>query len=223
MSAAARSVSEPAGADEIVRYGFNERLCHWMSAFSYTYCCATGLAFFTPHLFWLALALGGGATSRFWHPVFGLVFFLVALWMHALWHDDMSLTAQDRLWLREVKYYAANEDSKMPLQGRFNAGQKVYYWAMYYSTMALLASGVFMWFPEYVPAGLHWVRGLSILVHECAALVTIGMFITHVYMSVFLEEGSFQSMLTGGVSRAWAWTHHRLWYREVVGQSQPKR
>jgi cytochrome b subunit of formate dehydrogenase len=41
-------------------------------------------------------------------------------------------------------------------------------------------------------------------------------------MSVFLEEGSFGSMVTGYVTRAWAWTFHRKWFFEVTGRSQPK-
>ncbi len=51
--------------DRVERYTFEERLCHWLTGFSYLYCMATGLAFYSPYLFWIAIALGGGPTSRF--------------------------------------------------------------------------------------------------------------------------------------------------------------
>jgi formate dehydrogenase subunit gamma len=48
-------------------------------------------------------------------------------------------------------------------------------------------------------------------------LITIGAFIVHVYMSVFLVPGSTNAMMHGYVSPAWARTHHRLWYIRMTG------
>jgi len=62
--------------DSIQRYTFRHRVMHWLAALAYSYCLATGLAFYTPHLFWLAVVLGGGPTSRFWHPILGLGFWI---------------------------------------------------------------------------------------------------------------------------------------------------
>lgn len=53
----------------IERYPFHERICHWLTGFAYLYCLATGLASYSPYLFWVAATLGGGSTSRFWHPI----------------------------------------------------------------------------------------------------------------------------------------------------------
>jgi formate dehydrogenase subunit gamma len=210
-------------SDEIERYTFKERICHWSSGFSYLYCMATGLAFYTPHLFWLAVALGGGPTSRFWHPLIGLVFFLAALWMHHLWRRDVAITDADREWLDKTKYYVTNQDNLVPPQNKFNAGQKLYYWAMYYGVFLLLLSGLCMWFPEWVPFGFRWTRPIVITVHECAALLTIGAFIIHVYMSLFTVPGSLTAMVNGYVSRDWAKTHHRLWYEQVMGRSSARK
>ena len=52
----------------VLRYNFAERLNHWIAAGSYIYLLLTGLAFWSPWLFWIALALGGGQTSRTLHP-----------------------------------------------------------------------------------------------------------------------------------------------------------
>ncbi|PYT17093.1 MAG: formate dehydrogenase subunit gamma [Acidobacteria bacterium] len=208
--------SVPAG--EIQRYTFQERLCHWFSALTYVYCLLTGLAFYTPYLFWIAVLLGSGATSRFWHPIVGLGFLVSILWMHSLWRRDMTISGKDKQWLDQVNNYATNRDNLVPPQDRFNAGQKLFYWVMFWGTILLLISGLLMWFPEYISFRVAWIRSLAVLTHECAALITIGAFIIHVYMGLFLVPGSGRAMVRGHVPAAWARVHHRLWYDRVAGK-----
>lgn len=203
--------------DSILRYTFRERVMHWLTALAFIYCLATGLAFYSPRLYWLALVFGGAPTSRFWHPIFGVGFFIAILWMHALWRRDLSMTETDKRFLSRVGDYAANRDDQMPPQDKYNGGQKLYYWLMYYGAILLLISGLFLWFPEYISFSYAWVRQVMILLHVAAALITIGAFIVHVYMSVFLVPGSMTAMTEGFVSRAWARTHHRLWYIRMTG------
>jgi formate dehydrogenase subunit gamma len=203
----------------IERYSFHERICHWLTGIAYCYCLVTGLAFYSPWLFWMAVALGGGPVSRFWHPFMGLTFAGAIMWMHQIWRPDVTLTSADREWLRKSGDYATNQDSKVPAQDRFNAGQKVFYWAMFYGALVLLISGLVMWFPEYLPARLGWIRGIAILLHETAALITIGAFIIHVYMGVFMVPGSVHAMVSGNVSGGWARSHHRLWFERRAGKN----
>jgi formate dehydrogenase subunit gamma len=202
----------------IERYNFKERVCHWLTGFAYLYCLSTGLAFYTPYLFWLAIILGGGPTSRFFHPFIGLLFFVATMWMHHIWRGDVGITANDRAWLDASENYITNRDELVPPQEKFNAGQKLYYWAMFYGAFLLVFSGLFMWFPERIPFNLRWIRPIMDFIHEGAALITIGAFIIHIYMSIFMVPGSLTAMLTGYVTRDWAWTHHRLWFRRVVNR-----
>ena len=132
----------------------------------------------------------------------------------------MRITDADRRWAREIKHYVRNEDEQMPPVDRFNAGQKQFYWAMVGGTILLLLSGLVMWVPEYLPRDLNWVRQLAIVVHVIAALVTIGAFIIHVYMGVFVVPGGLKGMVHGGVSAHWARTHHRLWFDR---RTEPRR
>ena len=206
------------GGDRIERYTFRERICHWLTGFTYLYCLLTGLAFYSPYLFWMAVVLGGGPTSRFWHPFTGLVFNAGVIWMHRIWRGDVRLSDADRAWLYKIESYATNRDDQVPAQDRFNSGQKVFYWAMFYGAFLLLLSGLVMWFPEYVPSGLRWIRPLAVLVHSASALITIGAFIIHVYMGIFVVPGSTTAIVHGFVSRDWARTHHRLWYDRVTRQ-----
>ncbi len=213
----AHQVAHSAGPRTIERYTFKERVMHWTAAATYCYCLATGLAFYTPYLFWLAVVLGGGATSRFWHPIIGLVFVMGTFWMHRIWRSDMAIRETDKRWLDRVNAYATNHDEVLPPQERFNGGQKIFYWLMVYGSLLLLFSGMFLWFPEYISFKQAWVRSVMILLHEIAALLTIGGFIVHLYMGLFLVPGSMTAMTVGTVSRAWARTHHRLWYIRATG------
>ncbi|HLJ89605.1 MAG TPA: formate dehydrogenase subunit gamma [Candidatus Angelobacter sp.] len=206
----------PAG--EVLRYNFKERLCHWLNGAAYVYCLLTGLAFDTPYLFWLASIFGGGATARFWHPWSGLVFFGATLWMHALWKPDMAPIPEDREWNRNIQYYVTNQDDRVPPQGRFNAGQKTFYWAMFYSAIVLLATGLIMWFPEKMPRDMHWLLTVVTFIHSATALITIGAFIIHIYMGVFMVPGGLRGMTTGHVPERWAKFHHPLWYRKIRSQ-----
>jgi formate dehydrogenase subunit gamma len=198
----------------VLRYTFKERICHWVTSFSYLYVLATGLAFYSPYLYWLAALVGGGPTARFWHPLAGLVFFGGVLWMHALWKKDMQPIPEDQEWNKKIKHYIEHEDHLLPPQGRFNAGQKMFYWGMLYAGIALVITGVIMWFPEMMPRSLHWVLPIMVFLHVTAALVTIAGFIIHVYMGVFMIP-SLPVIIRGYDSEEWAKQNHRLWYDKV--------
>src|SRR6185436_411325 len=110
--------------EPIVRYTLRERVMHWFAGLTYLYLLATGLALFTPHLYWIAVVLGGGATVRYWHPWAGIAFTVAVFWMHRMWRGEMRTTDADRAWNRKLKAYIENRDEELPPVGRFNPGQK---------------------------------------------------------------------------------------------------
>jgi formate dehydrogenase subunit gamma len=198
--------------EPIVRYTMGERVMHWFAGFSYLYLLATGLALFSPHLYWMAAVLGGGPTARFWHPWVGLLYTVAVMWMDIAWRGEMKTTDADRKWNDKVKLYIANRDDEMPPVGRFNPGQKQFYWVMLFGLILLLLTGIVMWIPESMPRGL---RAPAIILHEIAALITIGAFMIHVYMGLFVVPGGFRAIVHGYVSRGWAKSHHGLWYDRI--------
>ena len=207
--------------ERIGRYSLGERVNHWIGALSYIYLLMTGLAFWSPYLFWLAVAVGGGPTARFWHPWLGLVFTASLLWAFSQWRGDMQVDYDDRAWAKSISKYIENKDEDLPPQGRFNYGQKLFFWGMFYSIILLLLSGLALWFTDSLPWGLRFLRYLAILIHASVAMITIGLFLIHVYMSTIMEEGSFGSMVHGTVTRAWAWTFHRKWYDRIRNAPRP--
>jgi formate dehydrogenase subunit gamma len=204
--------------DEVQRYNFAERAYHWINAIAYTYLLLTGLAIFTPLLYWLAYVLGGPATIRYWHPWIGIIYFATIFWMHRMWKRDMQKIPEDEKWSKNLRAYTENRDELMPPQGRFNAGQKQFWWVMCYCTFILLITGIIMWIPEKMPHELHWVLPITVFIHSVTALITIAAFIIHVYMSVWMTPGSMKAMVEGHVSTNWARTHHRLWYEKITGR-----
>jgi len=78
-------------------------------------------------------------------------------------------------------------------------------------------SGLVLWVPEYIPWSGRALRYAAVLIHPAAALLTIGLFMIHIYMSVFAERGALNSMIRGDVSQNFARRYHRLWWERVVG------
>lgn len=206
----------------VLRYTFRERLNHWVAAGSYIYLMLTGLAFWSPWLFWIAAVFGGASVSRMLHPWVGLVFTCSVLYMFAMWWKQMKFQPVDREWWRSLAYYITNQDEKMPPAGRYNAGQKILFWSFFFGALVLLFTGLLLWFTDSVPWNLRWLRYVAVLLHPIAALLTMGNFMIHIYMGVFAERGAFGSVIRGDVSMAFAKRYHPGWYEEIVGTDTQK-
>ncbi|HEU0121531.1 MAG TPA: formate dehydrogenase subunit gamma [Bryobacteraceae bacterium] len=196
----------------IERFTFAERASHWISALCFLYAAFTGLALWSPRLFWLSGVFGGGETVRAWHPWGGLFFFLALGVMFRRWFRQMYLDTDDQTWLAKSHLYAQNMEVDVPESGRFNAGQKMMFWLQSASAVFLLLSGIVIWFPEVAPRSL---RLIAVLLHPVCAAVSMGGIMVHFYMSTFAVPGSLDAMIHGNVSEGWARSHHGKWYREV--------
>lgn len=172
-----------------MRYTFRERFVHAVVAASFTYLLLTGLAFWTPALYWIATVLGGGFLVRAMHPWVGVVLAAAVTVMFVSWNRVMRITDADRTWRHSMWHYVRNEDDRMPAVERFNYGQKMLFWVMAGGTLALLLSGLVLWVPHWVPEPFTALRQAAILVHAIAALVVIGALIVHVYMGVMVVPG----------------------------------
>ena len=83
--------------------------------------------------------------------------------------------------------------------GFFNAGQKLYFWAIVVSAVVFLISGLPMWFPETFG---RVAVAISYVLHDVAALVMLGGFIVHIYEGTAAQPGTFRSMTRGTVEGA---------------------
>ena len=106
-----------ASEEKVARFNFQERAIHWLAALSFLYAAFTGLALWSPRLFWLASMFGGGNTVRGWHP-WGLGF------MFRNWAGQMRLDADDRAWLRQAHRYAIHDEEGLPEAGASMQGRR---------------------------------------------------------------------------------------------------
>jgi formate dehydrogenase subunit gamma len=197
---------------KVTRFSVRERVVHWLVALAFLYAALTGLALWSPRLYWLAAVFGGGTTVRAWHPWGGMLFVLAFTAMFIAWKRQMRLDIDDRRWLRQAHRYAVNDESGLPDAGRFNAGQKSLFWMQSVSGVLLLLSGIVLWWPEAMPRAL---RLSAILIHPAAAVISIGGLIVHIYMGTAAVPKAFRGMIQGWVTPRWAESHHPKWYREI--------
>jgi len=199
----------------ILRFTFGERLLHWLVAVPFIGLLISGLAFAYPSVFWLTNLFGGGANARLIHNWLGLVFAVFALILTVRWAREMALDKCDRQWLRMVRYYGRHEDKRMPDCGKYNGGQKAYFWVTVALAIVFLASGLVLWFPEGFGAFLvGWMR----LVHFLAGILGGVALIGHIYLAAVAYPGTGRAMTYGKVSRSWAMLHHPSWLREKSGR-----
>ena len=160
------------------------------------------------------------------HPWAGLIFFAAVCNMYVMWAPQMRHTDVDKAWWKAVRYYSTNQDDKMPPAGTLTTQVRSFCSGDFFlerGESLLCLSGLVLWFPEYIPWSLRWLRYIAVLVHASAALLTIGLFLIHVYMGVFAERGAFGSVIRGDVSIAFAKRYHPGWYKEIVRESSTPR
>ena len=196
----------------ITRFSYYERVVHWTVALTFVYLALTGLALWSPRLYWLAEVFGGGETVRAWHPWAGVIFSAALGQMFINWARQMWLDRDDRRWLMQTHKYAMHDESGLPEPGRFNAGQKSMFWIQCLCAVILLGSGIVLWWPEAMSR--QW-RLIAIVLHPASAVLSMAGIIIHFYMATIATPGSLRGMVQGWVSKDWAKAHHPKWHREI--------
>jgi len=206
----------------VARYTAVARINHWITAACLILLALSGMALFHPSLFFLTSLFGGGAYTRAIHPWFGSVLLIsfallfVRFVSHNLWIRD------DSRWMGSIGRVLANDEEHAPEVGRYNAGQKLVFWAMTLLILVLFASGVTIWDTYFFSYSTIEQKRIAQLVHSLAAVAIIGVWIIHVYAALWVR-GTVQAMTRGNVSAGWSWRHHRKWLRESArGQDSSK-
>ena len=199
---------------DLQRYSANERSNHWAVALLFILAGLSGMALFHPALFWLSNLFGGGPWTRILHPFIGVAMFVLFALMALRFAGRNRIKAHDRKWLSQWRKVVNNQEEGLPPVGKYNAGQKLLFWALVISMLMLLVSGVVIW-REYFSAffGISLIRLASVL-HAFFAFVIIASIVVHVYAAIWVK-GSVGAMTSGKVSGAWARKHHKLWYDEM--------
>ena len=203
--------------DTLVRFRYVTRVIHWGVAITFFVALLSGLPIWTPIFRWMAPLFGGLQVCRWLHPWTGLLFSFFALLQFVQWASAMRTTAADRRFI-ELKSFLAymrweTHDEEV---GKYNGGQKLLFWLSSLASLALLLSGIVLWWPALFGARL---RELSWLLHDVTFLLFALLIVGHIYLSI-AEPGTFTGMVRGTVSRDWARLHHPRWYRELMDEQR---
>jgi formate dehydrogenase subunit gamma len=174
---------------QILFFNFFTRIVHWIGAISFALLVITGLLIIFGAIF------GGGAPirlARHIHIINAMVFAVVAVFMFLIWVKDMFPTFYDIKWIFILGGYLSKKKKPVPA-GKFNAGQKAWFWLATVGGGIMAYTGYIIW---GMNGDLDTVR-LYTIVHNVLGMVLISLFLTHLYMSLFAIKGSLHSMISG--------------------------
>lgn len=208
-------------------------LLHWFNAITWILEVSTGASLISSRLFrvapeWYLAIVNGlfgtrGNLLRF-HVALGLawigVFLVYGIFGFRTYlrgevlKKEVALDRDDRRWLivRALRILGRSDEA-LPLQGVYNAGQKLFSMVVYAMLPVVMVTGVIMAFRLFSP----WVVGWAVVLHFGAVGAVVAGLVIHVYMgAVFPEEKpAFFSMFTGSVNELFAYNHHFKWWREM--------
>ena len=197
------------------RYTPAARINHWITAASLVLLLLSGLALFHPKLFFLTGLFGGGENTRAIHPWIGVVLFFSFLGLFLRFFRANLWRPEDGTWMRRLYDVLTNHEERLPDVGKYNAGQKMVFWAMSILILVLISSGLVMWDQYFYEDTTVDQKRAAVLIHSLAAIVIICVWIVHVYAAIWVR-GTIPGMVKGQVTGGWAWRHHRKWLKELV-------
>lgn len=199
------------------RYTLAARINHWVTAISLILLALSGMALFSPKLYFLTALFGGGQWTRAIHPWIGVVLFFSFLGLFLRFWKANLWKSEDGTWLRRIRDVIGGHEEKLPELGKYNAGQKFVFWGMSFLIVVLISSGIAVWDQYFYEFTTIPQKRVAILVHALAAIAIICVWIVHVYAAIWVR-GTISAMTKGQVTGGWAWRHHRKWLRELVGR-----
>ena len=222
-----RKFSEP--TDEIVqlepvevrRYIAFTRWNHWFTAICFIALMLSGFAFFHPSLYGLTALFGGGQTTRWLHPFVGIALTVSFLGMFFQLVHLNIIRREDLVWTANIKDVITGHEERLPELGKYNFGQKTVFWGMFWLILALLITGVMMWYQYFPYLVSIETRRIAILVHAVSAVLIVLVFILHIFAALW-TRGTLRAMTRGTVTGGWSWRHHRKWLRDLARRQRTK-
>jgi formate dehydrogenase subunit gamma len=206
----------------IHRFSSIEQIAHWCTAISFVVLGLSGLIMlFGKHLLlpiigytlfaWLT------ALAKNLHNFVGPFFIVSVAIFVVLFIRDNLPRAYDFKWFAKSWAYLTGKEH-VP-SGRFNAGEKVWFWVGVIGLSVIVAwSGLILLFPNFDQT--RAVMQQAWIWHVVAAIVYIALSLGHIYLGTLGVEGAYQAMRTGYVDEVWAKEHHEIWYQEVKSGSR---
>jgi len=218
-------LKEPRTGRLIERFTLFERATHWTMAISFVLLAASGLTMlfgkyvlmpvFGHTLFgWLSYLL------KNIHNFAGPVFAVSVLVAFVVFVKDNLPAASDFKWFAS---FGGLFGGKHASAGRFNAGEKLWFWfGMTLIGLTMAASGFVL---DMIVPNVEYSRAnmqIADVIHLIGAVLIVAMAFGHIYMGTIGMEDAYKAMRTGYVDDAWAKEHHDEWYADVQTGKVPR-
>ena len=177
-----------------------QRFVHLLAVISFLMLVPTGL------MIVFGKYLGGGAIvelARHVHGIATIIFLISVIPMFLSWALEMLPTVDDIKWMFILGGYLSKKVREIPA-GKFNAGQKMWFWTATLGGVVMIATGAAMYLQDFdfgiaSSLGLSQIDLLRIaaIIHNILAMFIIAFFFTHAYMSLFAIKGAIYSMING--------------------------
>jgi formate dehydrogenase subunit gamma len=135
-----------------------------------------------------------------------------------LWLRQNLPSKIDWNWLKHGGGFLSTRGENPPAR-RFNAGQKLMFWAVMFGGGLLILSGIALMLPFFLWLNIQAMQWVQIG-HAALGLIMIAVIIGHIYIGTVGMVGAFDAMWSGEVDRNWAKEHHRLWFEELEGEGR---
>ena len=188
---------------EIKRFSLWERFIHLVTLLSFFTLAITG---FTA-VVWFGAKLSGWLLLT--HLAAAAVFAVGMIVIALRWAEDCRFESCDWEWAKKFGGYLGHKGD-IP-SGRFNGGQKGFFWAMLALAVVCMLSGALRLFPVIFPQ----FQDIIYLAHRYSSLLLAIFVLVHIYLGTLANPGTWQIILTGCVSARWAYLHHSLWHRQI--------
>lgn len=219
----------------IKRFGLNRIIEHWLNAVVFAALVVTGLSqrFHDYSLSeWIILNLGGVDNVRLIHRSAGFLFTALLI-IHMVtasfgvlikkWPASMMITAKDFTDAIENLRYYFGLTNHPAMCDRYDYKQKFEYWGVIAGGIAMMATGLILWFPttvvKFLPGEL--IPAAKAL-HSNEALLAFLVIVTwHIYNSVFSPEvfPLDTVIFTGKISRERMVHEHPIELARIEGVS----
>ncbi len=225
----------------IARFNMTERVSHWLLALSFIVLGLTGLnLLFGRYLFIPLIGKDAFATitqmGKLLHNYVAFAFMLGLVLIFFQWVRHNFLNRYDVIWLLKGGGFFTKSH---PPARKFNAGQKILFWLVLFSGIALSVSGWTLlfpftttffadtfillngWFGTKLPTELTLIQEqqYAALWHSIVAVFMTVIIIAHIYIGSVGMEGAISAMTTGEVDENWAKEHHSVWVEEQAAQT----
>lgn len=160
--------------------------------------------------------------------VFATVLFAISISpMLLLWTRRMLPAIYDIRWMLIVGGYLSKKKRPVPA-GKFNAGQKAWYWVAIPGGLVMIATGAAMYFLDFsTPNVSTWVGTAqinilrwSVLIHNVLGIVCAVFFLVHIYMAAIAIHGAIWSMINGYKEEEEVYVLHHYWYQELIAKNK---